>query len=50
MSTLEWSRNFALKPLTEDTELLQPLLDLFKTSFEGDGEKAKSAIAAENGV
>lgn len=36
MSQLEWNRDCALEQVAEDAELLQELLDFFKTSFESD--------------
>lgn len=36
MSILNWNRDFALEQAADDQELLQELIDIFKTSFADD--------------
>lgn len=36
MSLLKWNKDFALEQAAEDEELLQELIDIFKTSFASD--------------
>ncbi len=48
MGLLKWNRKFALEQAADDTELLQELLDIFKTSFASDLQLIKTGIAQNN--
>ena len=45
MSILQWDREFALEQAADDQELLQELLDIFKTSFTEDMEKMRNGLS-----
>lgn len=48
MSILQWDRDFALDQAAEDEELLQELIDIFKSSFSDDLQSLKEGIAASD--
>ncbi|WP_136808337.1 Hpt domain-containing protein [Desulfosediminicola flagellatus] len=48
MSLLKWDKEFALEQAAEDEELLNELLDIFKTSFQSDILRIKDGIKSSD--
>ncbi|WP_163336771.1 Hpt domain-containing protein [Desulfopila sp. IMCC35008] len=45
MGLLKWNKAFALEQAADDAELLQELLDIFKSSFASDLQQIKDGVA-----
>lgn len=48
MGLLKWNKTFALEQAADDAELLQELLDIFKTSFASDLQLIKEGVAGSD--
>jgi HPt (histidine-containing phosphotransfer) domain-containing protein len=48
MTLLKWNKEFALEQAADDMELLEELLDIFKTSFASDIQLIQSGLATAN--
>lgn len=48
MSLLKWDKEFALEQAAEDEELLNELLDIFKTSFQSDMQLIKDGVQSSD--
>jgi HPt (histidine-containing phosphotransfer) domain-containing protein len=48
MTLLQWNKEFALEQAADDMELLQELLEIFKSSFASDLQLIKDAIKDGN--
>lgn len=48
MTLLKWNKEFAMEQAAEDQELLQELLDIFKTSFASDLQLIRDGVASGN--
>ncbi|SHO45498.1 Hpt domain-containing protein [Desulfopila aestuarii] len=48
MTLLKWNKEFAMEQAADDQELLQELIDIFKTSFADDLELIRSGVVAGN--
>ncbi len=48
MTLLQWNKEFALEQAADDMELLDELLEIFKTSFASDLQLIKDAIRDGN--
>jgi HPt (histidine-containing phosphotransfer) domain-containing protein len=49
MSDLQWNKKFALEQAGDDQDLLTELLDLLRSSSQGDLQKIKAALKAGDG-
>ena len=49
MSDLQWNKKFALEQAGDDLDLLTELLDLLRSSSQGDLQKIKAALKAGDG-
>ena len=49
MADLQWDKAFANEQSGEDSELLQELLDLLRSSSQSDLDKIKDGMAANDG-
>lgn len=45
MGLLKWNRDFALEQAADDADLLQELIEIFKTSFSADVQLIKEGIS-----
>ncbi len=48
MGLLKWNKAFALEQAADDAELLQELLDIFKSSFASDLEQIKAGVTSND--
>lgn len=48
MGLLKWNKAFALEQAADDAELLQELLDIFKSSFASDLQQMKNGLAGND--
>lgn len=48
MGLLKWNKDFALEQAADDAELLQELLEIFKTSFGSDVQLIKEGVAGND--
>lgn len=48
MGLLRWNKAFALEQAADDAELLQELLDIFKTSFASDLDLIQEGLGAND--
>lgn len=48
MGLLKWNKAFALEQAADDAELLQELLDIFKSSFASDLQLIKDGVAGSD--
>jgi len=48
MNLLKWNKEFAIDQAADDQELLQELIDIFKTSFAGDLQVIREGISAND--
>jgi histidine phosphotransfer protein HptB len=50
MGLLKWNKTFALEQAADDTELLQELLGIFKSSFASDLQLIKDGVADNDAI
>ncbi len=48
MGLLKWNKEFALEQAADDAELLQELIEIFKTSFDSDVQLIKEGITGND--
>lgn len=48
MGLLKWNKAFAMEQAADDAELLQELLDIFKSSFASDLQQMREGVAGND--
>lgn len=48
MGIIRWNKEFAMEQAADDADLLEELVDIFKTSFGSDLQLIKDGVASNN--